>query len=726
MSSYSILPVTEKPSTNRTLLSGLSWIIWLILAAIVVFMTTHKIAEFDIWYHLGAGKYFIEHKTVPTHDVFSFTAYGQPWVAHEWLYQIILFLVYQLGASYSLIIFTALIVLASFFFIFLALRQLKINILISIPLIILASFAVTFHAHTRPHVITNCLLTLYLLILLSYKYNSTFRNRGNLLWLLLLVQFFWANMHSGMILGFGLFALFGIMELLHYSLAQRFRWLSHTSLLPKESFFILKVAGAMFLVSFLNPNLHKALLYPFIVISKPDFMERIGELRTPLLHVFRHSDYFVAFLLLLGIGMVSFILNRKHLELTNLAIFLIGTTTGIRTVRNLPIFSLLAVPIIAINLQNVFNRRLLTRISKQIYTICYLILLLVSAGILLMVFLRGINLTNYYRNIKPSLGYEKYLVPVNATDFITKSQIKGNILCTPEFGSYFIWQLYPKHLVFMDSRLEVYGTDMFKQYGRMLWSLAVFDSVVQQYNIDCCVLPQPIANTSITQYYIGRTLGLRNDWTLVYWDDVALIYLRNTQTNQKLIDQYAFRAIVPILLSLPTETRDYPQMLNEALRATTQNPSSPLAYTTLGSVYMELGQLNDAQIAFKQALALDHQYTDALLGLGIVYFRLDNPVAGIVTLERLVDLDASNSMAFYNLGYAYYRNKDYKKAESTLKKSIKLDSQMVPAYLLLGDIFLQSQRYKEARLQWQAILKIAPDNQSARNRLDKLPNSNYP
>src|SRR4051812_1055577 len=48
-----------------------------------------KISDPDLWWHLRTGALIVQSHHVPTTDSFSYSAYGQPWVAHEWLTEVV-------------------------------------------------------------------------------------------------------------------------------------------------------------------------------------------------------------------------------------------------------------------------------------------------------------------------------------------------------------------------------------------------------------------------------------------------------------------------------------------------------------------------------------------------------------------------------------------------------------------------------------------------------------
>ena len=51
----------------------------------------------DSHWHIAVGNWMLAHGTVPTVDTFSFTFAGQPWIAKEWLSQLLMALAYNVG-----------------------------------------------------------------------------------------------------------------------------------------------------------------------------------------------------------------------------------------------------------------------------------------------------------------------------------------------------------------------------------------------------------------------------------------------------------------------------------------------------------------------------------------------------------------------------------------------------------------------------------------------------
>lgn len=68
----------------------------LVLAAVVLFAPP-VLNDPDTYWHLAAGQWILDHGRVPHVDVFSYSRPGIPWVAHEWLSEVLMALAWRAG-----------------------------------------------------------------------------------------------------------------------------------------------------------------------------------------------------------------------------------------------------------------------------------------------------------------------------------------------------------------------------------------------------------------------------------------------------------------------------------------------------------------------------------------------------------------------------------------------------------------------------------------------------
>ena len=57
------------------------------------------LADPDTLWRITVGQWILANLAVPSTDIYSFTAQGRPWVAHEWLSEVVLTLAYRARVS---------------------------------------------------------------------------------------------------------------------------------------------------------------------------------------------------------------------------------------------------------------------------------------------------------------------------------------------------------------------------------------------------------------------------------------------------------------------------------------------------------------------------------------------------------------------------------------------------------------------------------------------------
>ena len=81
--------------------------IWIVaaLAGYCIFLFAPQVLnDGDTYLHIAAGKWSLQHGSVPDTDPFSYTFNGAPWVAHEWLSEVIMAFAYRMGSWSGLLI----------------------------------------------------------------------------------------------------------------------------------------------------------------------------------------------------------------------------------------------------------------------------------------------------------------------------------------------------------------------------------------------------------------------------------------------------------------------------------------------------------------------------------------------------------------------------------------------------------------------------------------------
>jgi hypothetical protein len=89
-----------------------------ILALGLFTMAARGMADPDAWWHLRTGQLILQNHAVFHSDPFSFTRFGQPWINHEWLSDVLLFGIYRVAGLGGLIVTFVAIIAVSFLLVY--------------------------------------------------------------------------------------------------------------------------------------------------------------------------------------------------------------------------------------------------------------------------------------------------------------------------------------------------------------------------------------------------------------------------------------------------------------------------------------------------------------------------------------------------------------------------------------------------------------------------------
>jgi hypothetical protein len=158
----------------------------------------------DTHWHITVGQWIMENRAFPWVDPFSHTFLGEPWIAKEWLSQVLLHGAFEAGGWRGVAFLTVLCAAGSVAALaaWLAAR-LRSTLAIAIGIVALMMAASMLLA--RPHVIALPLMVSWTLGLLSARERGTAPP-----WALLPVMVLWANAHAGFTIGFVIAFLIGL------------------------------------------------------------------------------------------------------------------------------------------------------------------------------------------------------------------------------------------------------------------------------------------------------------------------------------------------------------------------------------------------------------------------------------------------------------------------------------------------------------------------------------
>lgn len=493
----------------------------LILFLTMVFLYSfNQIKESDPFYHLKAGEVIWQTKSVPRADIFSYTASGAEWIAHEWLAEVIFYFVYKFFNFWGLIVFAALIAAFVYYLIFRLAVKKGANFYLAIFSIFFLSYLTFRFWIPRPQIFAYLAFVVLIYLLENYRQSP----KTKYLWFIVLDIWFWANVNASVILG--------LVILIFYLFAEAVKFY-----LPKLSQFILSQKaiayfGLTTLVAFgfslLNPNTYKVLFYS-VYIKESVQLFRVLEWQSII--SFRQDPKITVFLVLM-LFVDAFLIWWLGLRKTSRDLTYLGLVMGVSimpfiSIRHYAFWPLAAVLPFAVLTSEILKKALQKFSTKE------LLFIFSSIG---LVFLGGryFSFPRYYLN--------ENIMPAQAADFIENNQLKGPFFNLYNEGSYLIWRFWPREKVFIDGRSEIYGKKQIREFFTIIGGLADWEKLVdEKYRINYFILPYLPAET------LGKSIQplivklFKENWSLIYWDDTALIFVRTSPENQTLIEKYIIR-----------------------------------------------------------------------------------------------------------------------------------------------------------------------------------------
>ncbi|HZT97242.1 MAG TPA: hypothetical protein VFB34_10450, partial [Chloroflexota bacterium] len=240
-----------------------------LVAAVPVF-------DADLWWHLFTGAHIVASGSVPSSDLMSFTYHGRPWVDHEWLSEVMLFSVYRIAGLQLVVGLFGLVIAGAFFVMYLTMRLRSVNPLLA--LVLTAALASTSIGTWGPRVQMISLLFTAIFCYLLERYRLS--GRRSLLVPLPLLMLLWCNLHGGFAIGLAVMLLYALGGMLERVLERdRLR-----SAIGAERPLVVALAAAI-VVSFVNPNGLRTVLYPLSFLTPNAFTNSIQESQSPNFHL---------------------------------------------------------------------------------------------------------------------------------------------------------------------------------------------------------------------------------------------------------------------------------------------------------------------------------------------------------------------------------------------------------------------------------------------------------
>jgi tetratricopeptide (TPR) repeat protein len=619
----------------------------LAVALVAFLVPISRIRDYDIWYHLRAG-YLILSSGIPRTDPFSFTAGAEPASVQSWLAGVLYALAHRALGIPGVQLLNAALVAGAIALVLAAIRlhDRAGRAWLAALLCVLAVFAARFRLGARPHVFEFALLAAMLLVL----HRLRLRGRGPL-WLLPVLQVVWVNVHGSHVLGVVLPLLFLAGEAAAWALPGLLRP-DETAALPRSRYAGLLAGAALAnaLATLVNPHGWRALAFPFEVARMGAYMAQIGEWQPISLDLLAGYGvrYTWAFSALAILGLAGFALRGRRAAPVHAVLFATFLVLALRGVRLIPEFAIATLPGTFACLAPAADR--LTRGRERAFAWGALAAVLLAFPAALL-----------DRSYQWGLGVKERVFPAAALDFARRAGVQGNVFNSFAFGDWLVFHA-PERKVFIHGRNEVFPEAFYEDFRAAHRDGALFRRLADRWDLQWTLLEYEL--TDLDAREAMPHLASDPDWVPVYWDRVAVIYVRRSGPNAALAERLGTRVLRPtrfdfdyleraaaagrggealadvnaLLARAPDNEeahlaaayvlhalRNRAGALRALQNALAINPSRAATHSAIGALALERGDRTAARAAFDEALGLQPSDPGAVWGMGQLGIKVTPP-----------------------------------------------------------------------------------------------------
>lgn len=477
----------KKIFSFHTCIFGAVWILLFIVGQSKLFRDPGSFS------HTAIGAYILDTGYLIRGDIFSFTRFGEPWIAQQWLGECIMAIIERLAGFDGLLVLTASLIAFIYSYMALRIERSGVNLVLGTFILMFSLAASSHHFHVRPHIAT----IFFMVIVYSHLCDIESGRKGiSTLWWLIPIFIIWSNIHGGA-LG-GLFTIFIVAS----------GW-TVTSLLglknpfsTKSLIFLWCIIILCFISPFLNPYGLELPATWLTIMRSGAIAQLIQEHASvvTLLHQGDASSYItISMLVCFGLFYLALLMGveRKNQRIT-WYIPLVWFLLSMSRIRHAPLFAMMAVVAIAeifpycrwvLNFGErgavTFQVRDVDQETKAQSFPLYLIPAIITA-IALIAFHSSAQLpTTSQRFVKldPTYWPVEILPELKAIERYNPqgAPIFNELL----FGGFLIYHK-PGLRVFIDDRCELYGDDLLKKYVKA--DRSDFESWEKLYNFNIALL----------------------------------------------------------------------------------------------------------------------------------------------------------------------------------------------------------------------------------------------
>lgn len=656
------------------------WVLGALVAAAAFALAVTRVEDPDAWMHLALGRLMVETRGLPAHEVLVFPSGALLYHNTEWLFDIVVYLVFRAGGLAGVVLVKAATVALAFWILW---KDATLNrgpradaglrVLIATAVLLACLPMVRHRFVERPDVALMVFLAFTMYALDAYLLDG----RRWIFWLPA-VHVLWANMHPSVIVTvvpFGAVIAGGVA--LH--LLGRWRGIAVPDTpSAKQLTTVAAVLAADLLASLLNPRGVEILTLPFQLAASAWVTQEVTELQRPPFELYP-GPYVLAALLL-----VTLVALWRRAPLIPALLVAPFAYLGFSAVRFIFIFAVVGSPVLSRNLAAIAASWSGERLRRPA-------LALAAAGVVIGATAAGLALAQ----VPPladsrktfGLGVDGRYVPESALRYLDRIGMTGRLFNAFHFGGYIAWRDFPKRAAIIDGRgyvprglqEEIHFARVYPEHLDRLQSAYGFDTAVMDYALYSGEGLSPDADWGLTS----------PAWALVYWDDFALVYLKRSPRWAEVIRRDEYRRVRPAN-GLPAFWRglaDKAAMpeIHAELDRNVAETGSARGRIFLGFALLQEGKANAALETFASVRDSERRL-DVLQGQALAWQQKGDRARAIEAYERAVAVQ-EDALTLYGLGATLVEAGRARDAIRPLERAREKNPTLLPVYPLLIDAY---------------------------------------
>jgi hypothetical protein len=501
----------ETPEPRGRLLAWVSDLRRALLAAVLILtggVGLDALSDPDVWWHIRLGDWIIAHHQIPAGELFAYTAFGNPLVAHEWLSETIFAALAAVGGLFLVTVLMGLVAWSA-----MVATVLRGHLRGAGPVVLAVGLALGARAAetvlgTRPQVFTFALVCWTLWIAESYL-----RSGGRRRWLLPPLFLLWANLHAGFIAGIGFLVIVVVIEAIKHRFAIG-------AAPPVRHIRGLAVAvGVSVLAACVNP--YGPWLFLFAATTGATERQKgIIEWQSPN---FADPAMWVLLALLLTFAALTVTVLarpslRRHFDLRDFVLAAVGAALALTSVRNTAICVAVMIPpwmAMAAGVVRSFEarRRRPRPLTRPGRAAPLMGIVLVAVG----VFGVGVVVTRVAQSASAQGVAAAY--PSCATAVLARSPATQRVFTAYGTGGFVIDRLWPRASVYEYGESISLGTAVFDDYVRIAAGDTTTPTALQ------LLASSDTTSVLYTKGTLTTELSATPGWTLVADDHGMLLFI---------------------------------------------------------------------------------------------------------------------------------------------------------------------------------------------------------